>query len=78
MFYTDKATNEIYEVQFFDEFIMIRPAGVSSGFPERLDFNSFNERFRESYVTKEMIYGADYDESEGVRDISLPSPRSKR
>lgn len=45
--YTERGTSLLYEVQFFDEFVLVRHAGGQTGTLEKLNYNTFTERFDE-------------------------------
>lgn len=63
-FYVERGTRLIYEVRFFEDFALVRPAhpGMSLHL-ERMDLITFNERFEEylgeQQDVKDYLWGAD-------------------
>ena len=48
LFYTEKATNLIYEVRFFPDFALVRPAHPEfASVLEKIELVAFTERFEE-------------------------------
>lgn len=78
MIYVDKVTDLIYKVQLFDDFVLVRPAGVGLGSElEQLDYPAFRLRFRESNVNEGDIYvtGSQAHESPEPSSRFRPRPR---
>ena len=65
-FYVEKASRLIYEVRFFPDFALVRPAHPHfSASLERLDLmtfaNNFDEFLGDPQVLKDFMWGADID-----------------
>lgn len=57
LYYVERDTSLLYEVQLFEKFVMLKPAGADIEKPvTRLPLRIFEKRFREFWGDPSLIY----------------------